>query len=272
VPDLFTDLSDPEPLGAGPASRRGADLCALVDKHLKFVHWVARRFSNSKENADDITQLVFIRLARMNGVIPGTVSISAWLYMTARSFAIDLVRSDEARRRREQGDALEKKPAVQYDWSFINEAIKSLGPAEREAIMQRFYDNCSYAEVGRLLGLSENAARMKVSRALKKLRAVLLLEGSSWPDSSVSLPPIEHRCDPDSGAIAFIPSPKLLTSRKIPVAAIPPVSLALALGVCQFSQNARLRAGPPEPPPGTPPPGTPHDPLSPVTPPRRHTP
>lgn len=242
--------------------RKEAALRELVARHLDHVHSVARRVTNRHDLAADVAQQVFIRLAQLNGVIPRGVSLSAWLHLTTRSLAIDLVRAETARRQREQKFAHHDTmhQSDNSDWSalepVIDEAVASLCPDDREAILQRFYQKRSHAEVGRSLQVSEDAARMKVKRALEKLRTLLLRKGITTttaalavtlPVYTVSAAPAPLAATIASAALSFsgkaaaASSTRLFAMTKMHIAAIAAVSLAVPWAVYQSSQNAKLR-------------------------------
>jgi RNA polymerase sigma factor (sigma-70 family) len=149
---------------------------ALVERHRDNVQSVALRFTQRHDLAEDVAQLVFIHLAKLNGVIPSGVSLNCWLYVQARSRAIDLMRVENARCRREN-EFFEMDQSVKLDGFLLEQALESLSTNDREAILQRFYKKLSFVEVGRSFGLSGDAARMKVNRALEKLHAFLVCEG-----------------------------------------------------------------------------------------------
>ena len=242
--------------------RKEAAFRELVARHLDHVHSVARRVTNRHDLAADVAQQVFIRLAQLNGVIPRGVSLSAWLHLTTRSLAIDLVRAETARRQREQKFAHHDTmhQSDNSDWSalepVIDEAVASLCPDDREAILQRFYQKRSHAEVGRSLQVSEDAARMKVKRALEKLRTLLLRKGITTttaalavtlPVYTVSAAPAPLAATIASAALSFsgkaaaASSTRLFAMTKMHIAAIAGVSLAVPWAVYQSSQNAKLR-------------------------------
>ena len=242
--------------------RKEAAFRELVARHLDHVHSVARRVTNRHDLAADVAQQVFIRLAQLNGVIPRGVSLSAWLHLTTRSLAIDLVRAETARRQREQKFAHHDTmhQSDNSDWSalepVIDEAVASLCPDDREAILQRFYQKRSHAEVGRSLQVSEDAARMKVKRALEKLRTLLLRKGITTttaalavtlPVYTVSAAPAPLAATIASAALSFsgkaaaASSTRLFAMTKMHIAAIAAVSLAVPWAVYQSSQNAKLR-------------------------------
>src|SRR5437762_7678801 len=76
-------------------------------------------------------------------------------------------------------NAIESEPGPDWDdiRPLLDKALDRLGRVDRDALLLRFFENRSLADVGRALGASEEAARKRVNRALDKLRADLLYRG-----------------------------------------------------------------------------------------------
>lgn len=158
----------------------------LVRRHVDLVYSAAlRRLHGDAHAAADVTQEVFIALARQAGKLAQYRALPPWLYATARNVAIDFVRSEQRRRTREQEAHLMQKVISTYpernDWeqvrASLDTAMDELGSADRAALVLRFLARRSLAEVGVALGISEDAARMRVSRALTKLHGLLARRG-----------------------------------------------------------------------------------------------
>jgi RNA polymerase sigma factor (sigma-70 family) len=152
---------------------------ALVERHSGMVHGVAMRVAGDAL-ADEVTQAVFIILARKAGTLRDGAVVGAWLYRTARFVALEAVRAEKRRRARNEafgmsGDESEK--AWRELAPVLDEAVGRLGEAERSAVVLRFFEGQSFSEVATQLGISEAAAKMRVGRALEKLRTILAREG-----------------------------------------------------------------------------------------------
>jgi RNA polymerase sigma factor (sigma-70 family) len=122
--------------------------------------------------------MVFVSLARKAADLVRHPVLPAWLYKSTGLAALDLQRREARRKVHERESALDailtRETAEGPEWDRIrpvlDDAMNQLGERDREAIVLRYFANRPYAEVGRRLGLSENAARMRVDRALEKLR------------------------------------------------------------------------------------------------------
>lgn len=158
----------------------------LLARHLPLVYRTCRRELGSETLAEDAAQVVFLLLARKAKSLRTGSSLAGWLYQTAVFVAKD-VRKQEARRtRREEAamqEAVHTQAAPASDWDTIepllNAALSALKPADRDAVLLRFLEGHTLAETGAKLGLSEDAARMRVTRAVEKLRLYLTSHGAA---------------------------------------------------------------------------------------------
>ena len=156
----------------------------LVREHLNLVYSAALREMNGDRSlAEEIAQEVFTALARNASRLLNHPSLAGWLYTTVRHTAANSRRADQRRRRREEQVMNELLPEESPDpaWRQIrpvlDDALHELKEADRVAVVLRFLENRSLREVGVTLGLHENAARMRVERALEKLRGLLARRG-----------------------------------------------------------------------------------------------
>jgi len=166
-------------------AERGSEpaFAELVTRHVNKVYSVALRHTRNPHQAEEITQAVFVILARKAGTLGKKVILSGWLYQTARLTAVTLIRSEIRRTRREQevlmqnlSDETEADP-----WPHIapllDDAMAGLSETDRHAVVLRYFDGKSLKEVGAALGGSEDAAKMRVNRAVEKLRTFFAKRG-----------------------------------------------------------------------------------------------
>lgn len=161
-----------------------AAFTALVQRHLDLVYAVAlRRVGGDTHLAADVTQHVFATLARQASRLYRVNVLGAWLHTATRNAAIDVVISEQRRKVREQASL---DPALTPDnpppeWErlkpVLDAAIDELPAPDREAIVLRFLERRPFGEIGTVLKVSADAARMRTERALDKLRAVLERRG-----------------------------------------------------------------------------------------------
>src|ERR1700677_3920536 len=156
----------------------------LVKRHVNLVYSAALRQVNGDEHsAKDVAQTVFTDLARKAGSLARRENLAGWLYTSAHFAAAKIARTQNRRRDREETFMREpvNETAPDADWEKIrpalDDAMHELKESDRAAILLRYFENRPFAEVGTKLGLNENAARMRVERALEKLRAIFTKRG-----------------------------------------------------------------------------------------------
>ena len=175
-------MSDLDLLGEYARENRQEAFAALLDRHLKLVYSAALRQVRSPELAEEVAQSVFADLARNAGKLEPQTILSAWLYHVTRCTAIDVVRRESRRQLREQiAFEMNTMNSNASEWTAIepllDEAMESLDPPNRTAILLRYFEDKSLREVGQTLGTSEDAAQKRVGRALDQLREFLSKRG-----------------------------------------------------------------------------------------------
>ena len=137
---------------------------ALVERYLNLVYSTALRSVGSSHAAQEITQAVFIILARKAGALRGKTILPGWLYQTTRLTAANFLRGEIRRQQREQEaymQSLLNEPTPET-WGriapMLDDALEKLGACDRHAIVLRYFENKSLGEVGAALGASEDAA------------------------------------------------------------------------------------------------------------------
>ncbi len=156
----------------------------LVHRHVDLVYGAALRRTNSDPHlAADVAQQVFTALARDARKLSRHTVISAWLHTATRNAALNLMISESRRQAREQTalDPALNSSATGPQWEHlrpvIDAAIDELPEADRAAVVLRFLERRAFAQIGAALQVSEDAARMRLERALEKLRAGLARRG-----------------------------------------------------------------------------------------------
>ncbi len=159
----------------------------MVKRHVDLVYSVAfRQVGYDVQLARDISQEVFVALARKAGRFEDEVVLTGWLYRCARFEAHRAMRSEHRRRIREQEaqkmhDINDDAIGSGTDWEevrpLLDKAISELHEKDRDAICLRFFESRSFSDIGAKLKLSENASRMRVNRAIDKLSALLARDG-----------------------------------------------------------------------------------------------
>ncbi len=156
----------------------------IVRQKVDLVYGAALRQAGGDAHlAQDVTQAVFLALASEAGRVQHHPVLTGWLYTTTRFLALKAVRTQARWQRREQEANIMSMPSRTSDpaWNdlrpVLDEAMHHLGEKDRAALLLRFFEGKSLVDVGAELGLAENAARMRVDRALEKLRISLARRG-----------------------------------------------------------------------------------------------
>ena len=159
-------------------------LAELIRRHADLVYSAAlRRCNGDSAMAEDITQKVFADFAAKARSLPNGLVLAGWLYRHTTFVATTVIRSESRRRRREQEFARMNTQHHHPDpgWTQIapvlEEAMQELGDRDRDALLLRFFQEQPLREVGAALGVSEDAARMRVDRAMERLREKLQHRG-----------------------------------------------------------------------------------------------
>lgn len=180
-------MSDPNPsdtdlLRRFAARSDQAAFAELVERTVGLVYAAAlRQLGGSVHRAQEVTQLVFIDLARKAGALARRDDLAGWLYTSTHYAAAKLKRGEQRREAREAEAHMMQETlaggADEADWErlrpVLDDAMLALSEADRAALLQRFFQGRRFAEIGRTQATSEDAARMRVERALDKLRLLL---------------------------------------------------------------------------------------------------
>ena len=168
--------------------RQGSEeaFAELVQRHVNLVYSAALRHAGIAAHAEEITQAVFVILARKAaGLRPDTI-LDAWLYETTRWTALSFLRGERRRQWREQEAYMQstfQESAGDSVWHqlspLLDEAMSRLGKKEREAVVLRFFKEKSLREVAAALQVTEAAAQSRVHRALEKLHRYFARRGVS---------------------------------------------------------------------------------------------
>ncbi len=220
-------LTDSELLRNYAQSGAETAFAILVQRYVDFVYSAAVRLVRDPHLAEDVTQRVFVALARQSNGLAGRLILSGWLHRTTRNISAETVRATVRRRAREREAAtmntvLEGPPDAAWDELApqLDEALGQLAERDRDALLLRYFQQRSAKEMAALLGLSEEAAQKRVSRALGRLRDCLGRRGVPVAASTLAVLLSTH---------AVTAAPALLT---------PAVTAAVAQGIATTATGA----------------------------------
>ena len=164
----------------------------LVRRHVDVAYSAAMIRLGKDDLARDACQTTFLALARKAGTFPPDINLGGWVYSTARNSALKIQRTEIRRMQRERNyvDEMRTNPQSREDWSHlaldIHDALDRLKVPERNAIILRFFQNKSLADVGSALGITSDAARMRINRALERLNGHLAKKGITSTASALA--------------------------------------------------------------------------------------
>lgn len=166
-------------------TERGSEAAfeTLVQRHADLVFATALRRVGNAAAAQEVTQDVFMALARKAVWLRGEISLAGWLYKTALFKTKQWWRGEMRRQHREQ-TAVELNTTMKDDDSLLksvrgvlDEALLELRESERQALLLRFFERRNHRQIGAALGIGEDAARKRVDKALAQLTAFFQKRG-----------------------------------------------------------------------------------------------
>lgn len=263
-------MDDRELLQRYATTRCEAAFTEVVKRYLDLVHSAAlRQVGGDAHLAKDVAQAVFVDLARKAPSLPPRVVLAGWLYTGTRYAAAKIVRCEQRWRLREQKantmQTSSSESSNEPDWEqlrpVLDTVMHQLNEDDRHAVLLRFFEGRSLVEVGERLGVSEDAARKRVGRALDKLRDLLGRRGVTsttaalvtlLAGNAVAAAPAGLAATISGAALAAAASSagtgltflKIMTMTKLKLAAISAlvVTCATAPLIIQHQDQVRLRS------------------------------
>lgn len=176
--------------------RSEAAFTNLVQLKAGLVYSAAlRQVGGDAQLAQDVSQSVFIDLARKAARLVDHPEITSWLYTSTRYAALKALREKHRRLAREQKahamEEIDRASDREGDWQqirpLVDSAICELPESDRSAVLMRYFEGQPFAEMGTKLGIGESSARMRAERALDKLRAILARRGITSTAAALGL-------------------------------------------------------------------------------------
>ena len=164
----------------------------IVERYVDLVYTTCFRDLRDHHLAEDSTQAVFLVLAQKALSLRREVVLAGWLFQTAR-LVVRNARKQEARRKireRRAAEMIQPTSPTGLAWEgmspLLSDGLERLSQKDRDAILLHYYQRKTLAEVGGSMGVSEDAARMRVSRAVEKLRSFFRRKGQTMAIGAVA--------------------------------------------------------------------------------------
>jgi RNA polymerase sigma factor (sigma-70 family) len=168
----------------------------IVFRHTDLIYSAAVRQSTSADLARDVVQGVFADLARkaqpLSKLLHENASVLGWLFRSTRFAALNQLRDERRRQARERqamenvNSASEAAPLWDCMRPVLDEAMSDLSDEDRDALLLRFFKNEDFKTLGRRLGVSDDTAQKRVSRALERLRGEFARRGVTTTAGALS--------------------------------------------------------------------------------------
>lgn len=211
----------------------------LVRRHLDLVFSAAlRQVGGDAHLAQDVAQTVFNDLARKAGSLSSRTVLSGWLYTSARFAAAKIVRTEQRRVARERESQFMNPPdqTDPPDWdrlqTVLDDAMHDLKDTDRNAVLLRYFKGCSFEDVGKNIGVSGDSARMRVDRALEKLRKCLAKRGVMSSSAALAVVLTQQTISAAPAGLAAI----------VASSAVSAAGVGAAAGIFQFMAITKTQA------------------------------
>ncbi len=211
----------------------------IVARHTDAVYSAAFRQVISPDLARDVAQNVFTDLARkapsLSRTLEARASLLGWLYRSTRFAALNQLRDDHRRQAREKlamqdfDRVTDPSPQWERIGPVLDEAMSQLDDEDREALLLRFFQSRNFRAIGQTLGVSDDTAQKRVSRALEKLRGHLTSRGVATSAAALSVALSAHVVQAAPTGLAATLSNAALAGASVGTASIVTVTKAIAM-------------------------------------------
>jgi len=158
-----------------------ASLASVYREHHTRVLRAAHRITGNSQDAEDVLQTVFLRLARREGGSPLSDSPASYLHRAAVNAALDIVRSRQSRRSTSLDEVEQSLPAdsgVSPDEAQglsevkaqIRKALAKMSPKSAEVFVLRYFEGFGNNEIARMLGTSRSTVNVILHRTRNRLK------------------------------------------------------------------------------------------------------
>src|SRR5438132_1033721 len=211
----------------------------LVSRYVDLVYSVALRQVRDAHLAEEITQTVFITLAKKAKSLSPKTILSGWLCRTARYVSADTLKFQRRRQFREQ-ESYMQSTLNQPDsaaWNqiapLLDEALDRIAAKEHDALVLRFLDGKEMKQVGAEMGVTEDAARMRVNRGLEKLREFFNRKGVALSAAAIAGAVSSHSVQAAPAGLAGTIAASVLSGTALTTSAVIAATKTVAMTTLQ---------------------------------------
>lgn len=164
----------------------------LVSRHVNLAYSVALRQVRDPHLAEEITQSVFLILARKAKSLSPSTILSGWVCRTTRYVSADALKIQRRRQFREQESQMQSisnesdSAAWEQIAPLLDDALACLRKKEHDAVVLRYFEEKELRQVGVAMGIGEDAARMRVNRGVEKLRRFFIKRGVTLSSTAIA--------------------------------------------------------------------------------------
>lgn len=168
----FVAALSSEKQAARPA--QAVDARRLLDDYGNSILRMAYSYLHNMDDAEDILQETLLRCIQTNPTFENSVHEKAWLLRVAANLSKDRLRSEKLREHADIDELDETLAAEQRnDLAFVWDAVKQLPPRYREAVHLFYCEDCTVAQISKILNRKESSVRSDLHRGREKLKEIL---------------------------------------------------------------------------------------------------
>jgi RNA polymerase sigma-70 factor, ECF subfamily len=170
------DGRDDLDLVQGTLGGRREDFVVLVERHQRSLQRFVEQQVGDRAAADEIVQMTFVQAYTRLASFRAQASFKTWLYSVAMNLCRDRARSEKRRSSVPVEDALEMVPSTQPTLeevvvgATVQRRVAALPDRQRSVLSLRIWGDLSFRDIGALLGISENSAKVSYHHAIRRLK------------------------------------------------------------------------------------------------------
>ncbi|MFD2587575.1 RNA polymerase sigma factor [Croceitalea marina] len=178
--DAYSQFTDEELVQKIVANNNALFFGVLYDRYSKMVYNKCYGFAKSKDEAEDLTQDVFLMLFVKLASFKGRSKFSTWLYSFTYNFCVNYVNRNKQRKMSDNSipmddaeyrltEEVPDESIYELKASKLEKALELVSPEDKSILLLKYQDGASIKELSEVLELGESAIKMRLKRAKAKL-------------------------------------------------------------------------------------------------------